>query len=122
MSWWWEFFDQRGLTSYFDRVRVIRDRMLAAGGGDFKGLTASAPGATALAVRCGHTVFVYVRNPLAESQTTTVSVPVAVSSAERYDPEAGHFEPLSPSHSAVGNSEFAVALAPQRSQVLILRE
>lgn len=33
MSWWWEYFENRGMMTYFRGVREISDRMLAAGNG-----------------------------------------------------------------------------------------
>ena len=58
MSWWWEYFDNRGLVPYFQKVREVSDLMLEAGGGSFEAVPATLPGGV-LAVRCGDTVFTY---------------------------------------------------------------
>ncbi|MFA7139801.1 MAG: DUF5060 domain-containing protein [Proteiniphilum sp.] len=63
MSWWWEYFEVRGLTPYFRGVREINDRMLAAGKGEFEPLTVSAGEMHAYSVKCGDEVYVYVYNP-----------------------------------------------------------
>ena len=58
MSWWWEYFENRGLVPYFRKVREVSDLMLEAGGGSFEAVEADEPGAV-LAVKCGNTIFVY---------------------------------------------------------------
>ena len=63
MSWWWEWFDNRGVLSYLRHVRTVSIRMLADGRGAFIPVEASAEGAEAFAVRCGKTTWVYVYNP-----------------------------------------------------------
>ena len=63
MSWWWEWFDNRGMISYFRNVRRVSDRMLKAGKGRFEPLEVKADGAEAFAVRCGARTWVYVFNP-----------------------------------------------------------
>lgn len=122
MSWWWEFFDERGLTAYFARVRAIRDRMLAAGGGDFQELPVAGTECAALGVRCGHTAFVYVRNASPERHDARVSLRFPSTSAERYDPETGRSEPLAAAVATDGAAEFRLSLAPDESVVLILGE
>ena len=73
MSWWWEYFDNRGMVPYFKGVRKVSDLMLASGGGSFEKLEAEANGAEAFAVRCGKRIFAYVFNPGAEA-VNSVSV------------------------------------------------
>lgn len=63
MSWWWEFFQDRGLVPYFRNVRTVSDMMLEAGGGEFEQVKVEADGADAFAVRCGKSLFVYAYNP-----------------------------------------------------------
>lgn len=41
MSWWWEFFDSRGMTSCYANVRTISDLMLEAGDGSMERIDAS---------------------------------------------------------------------------------
>ncbi|MBU3814574.1 MAG: DUF5060 domain-containing protein [Candidatus Bacteroides intestinipullorum] len=63
LSWWWEYFDARGMTAYYRGVRDICDRMLAAGRGSFEPLEVKAGHSQAFAVRCGEEIYVYVFNP-----------------------------------------------------------
>ena len=63
MSWWWEWFDNRGMVGYFRNVRLVSDRMLKAGNGCFEPLEVKAGDAEAFAVRCGAVTWVYVYNP-----------------------------------------------------------
>jgi hypothetical protein len=62
MSWWWEFFDDRGVTPYFKGIRDISDQMLAAGNGSFDTVTVRGNGVEAYAVKCGENYYVYVLN------------------------------------------------------------
>lgn len=74
MSWWWEFFQDRGLVPYFKNVRTVSDMMLERGGGEFEQVKVEAGGADAFAVRCGKSVFVYAYNPGKKPVTISVNV------------------------------------------------
>jgi|SRR6218665_394147 len=65
LSWWWEYFDNRGTDAYLLHVRSVMDQMLKAGKGDFKPLNATVedPGIVKYAMKCGDMAFVYVYNP-----------------------------------------------------------
>jgi len=73
MSWWWEYFENRGMVPYFRNVRYVNDRMLKFGKGKFEPVKVEAHGADAFAVRCGKRVYVYVYNPT-EHFVTGISV------------------------------------------------
>lgn len=79
MSWWWEYFDERGTTDHLRPVRAVMDRMLAAGDGAFAPLEAHAEGNTPapLAVRCGSSSFVLLINETAAAVDGTVRLPPA---------------------------------------------
>ena len=66
LSWWWEFFDDRRMTSYFKGVREMNDQMLEAGNGEFQKIDVRADGLQAFGVQCGKKLFVYLLN---ESET-----------------------------------------------------
>ncbi|MES2278120.1 MAG: DUF5060 domain-containing protein [Bacteroidota bacterium] len=74
MSWWWEYFDNRGTDAYFDRIKTISDQMLAAGKGSFEQVrvTASVTDAKMYAVKCGDKLFVYAFNPTDIVQKTDI--------------------------------------------------
>lgn len=62
MSWWWEFFENRGMMRYIKPVREISDLMLESGKGEFDPLSLTAPDVEMYAVKCGPKVFVYFFN------------------------------------------------------------
>jgi hypothetical protein len=55
MSWWWEYFDNRGTDAYYTRVRKITDMMMVAGKGKFTQIpiTVKNTGVKIFAVKCG---------------------------------------------------------------------
>ena len=83
MTWWWEFFESRGMTPYMRGVREISDRMLNAGKGEFAPVEVSAGLIEAYAVRCGATVFVYLLNNSRSPAASEISLGVA--GRGRYD-------------------------------------
>jgi len=62
MSWWWEFFEDKGMNSYFKGVREINDKMLQAGNGEFEVLPIQASNLDAFCIKCGEDIFVYLYN------------------------------------------------------------
>jgi hypothetical protein len=88
MSWWWELFDDQKMTPYFNAVRDISDRMLAAGKGQFEQVPVQAGLLHAQAVRCGGTYFVYLLNASDSTIRTGVLLDAAgKGSVEAYDPD-----------------------------------
>jgi hypothetical protein len=64
MTWWWEFFHERGTTTYFNRVRDVSDKMLASGDGAFEQVTVAVVGSglEAYGVRTEESYYVYLLN------------------------------------------------------------
>jgi hypothetical protein len=64
MSWWWEFFENRGMMSYFKPVSEMNRMMLDAGNGRFESfeVKTNQKGVQAYAVRCGKKIFAYLYN------------------------------------------------------------
>jgi len=62
MSWWWEYFEDRGMNPYFKAVREISDQMLASGNGSFEKTFVEADSLEAFSVKCGGKIFVYLFN------------------------------------------------------------
>ena len=125
MTWWWEFFDQRGLTAYFAGVREISDRMLAAGNGRFAEVPSTAGAATSLAVRCGASTFVYVLNPTDAPVAARLELPQLASDhqvVEYFDPKNRHWQ-SDPTGRTVpaGKGLPTIALAPHQAVILVLR-
>ena len=75
MSWWWEYFENRGLVPYFQNVRYVNDRMLKFGKGSFEPVEVEADGAEAFAVRFGGIIYVYACNP-SSNPVSTLRIPV----------------------------------------------
>ena len=123
MSWWWEYFENRGLMPYFRGVRLISDRMLADGKGAFEQLSVICPPAEAMAVRCGETIYVYLYNNSSEALGRT---PLTVNLAARGRYAVHSFDPASlafAGHGAIGTEgRFVldgVELAPYGERIYI---
>lgn len=67
MSWWWEYFENRGMMTYFRGVRAVSDRMLAAGNGAFEEVKTECAPLETMSVKCGRTLFVYLYNNSAKA-------------------------------------------------------
>lgn len=124
LSWWWEYFDERGTTTAMAGVRTIQERMLAAGGGDFAATVAEADGSPVLAVRCGRTVFVLLENPGATDRSITVRLPAGAEApgpAALFDPAAGLWTRLPDAPAGPGPVELpGLALPAGAIRVLLL--
>lgn len=127
MSWWWEFFEDRGLMPTFSRVRTILDRMLKAGQGSFLSLpaSASAPHQKAMAVLCGKTQFAYLLNNTKTEVTTDLSIEIGDQpSAEvtLYFPETGSFKSLGPLTTQAKTITIKDLKLPARTDVVAILE
>ena len=87
MSWWWEYFENRGMVPYFRNVRYVNDRMLKFGKGHFEQVEVEADGAEAFAVRFGGILYVYAYNP-SSRPVSALRIPVerALRSAPKVTP------------------------------------
>lgn len=72
MTWWWEFFDERNMTPYFQSVREINDRMLKSGKGSFEVKDIQAGKLDAYAVQCKDDQFIYLLNNTKDKVSTTI--------------------------------------------------
>jgi len=80
MSWWWEYFEDRGMTTYFKGVREINDRMLVAGKGDFVPVSAKAGNLEAYSVKCGEQIFAYVFNATQDTLSADLTLNISTNS------------------------------------------
>ncbi|MBQ9893201.1 MAG: DUF5060 domain-containing protein [Bacteroidales bacterium] len=97
MSWWWEWFADKGTDRSLKAVRYVSDRMLAAGKGEFSPVGASAgEKATAMAVRCGKRTYLYVWNPSGEKPVDDVTLdsPAQRRSIRKLDSGSCRFRPF----------------------------
>lgn len=92
MSWWWEFFEDRGTDKYITRVRRIYDMMVASGKGSYiQQEVIAGDSAIALAVTAGTKTYIYVYNPSRNNIKTSVelkTLPGKTGKIQRYDPDA----------------------------------
>ncbi|RYE31701.1 MAG: hypothetical protein EOP42_10215 [Sphingobacteriaceae bacterium] len=100
MSWWWEYFDNRGTDAYFNKIKTVSDQMLAAGKGDFKIITvdSSIPNIKTYGVQCGNKVFVYAYNPENTAQKVDFTIEGNLKSnfeVLAYDCESGIYKNVS---------------------------
>jgi hypothetical protein len=98
MTWWWEFFENRGMMEYFNNVRVFSDSMLHDCKGNFESfeVTGVGEGMQAYGVRCPGRSFVYVYNNSANDGTiciTADNLPLARQAIQTYNCETGRFNP-----------------------------
>ncbi|MHA4894224.1 DUF5060 domain-containing protein [Pedobacter sp. PWIIR3] len=126
LSWWWEFFDDRGTDAYIRNVSTISKEMLKAGKGLFSKLDVSTEtsGIEVYAVKRGTHRFIYVYNPgrLAVSPVLTLpgKTAVPVKKIQQYDCETGKYLTATP---ALINDKGQLAnftLAPNTDTVFIL--
>jgi hypothetical protein len=125
MSWWWEFFDARGMTPTFRAVREISDRMLEAGKGSFDAMAVAAAGAEAFAVRCGGSVFAFLLNGRTDTLVCDAVFPGLakdglVRRVEAFAPADRRLRPQAAVASGRDLTVPGIALAGREELVLIL--
>lgn len=87
LSWWWEYFDNRGTDAYLSRVKEISGEMLEAGKGSFSPLRVSATdSAEVMGVRCGRKIFIYAYNPSRSVKNIMISFPESEKNSWQYTP------------------------------------
>ena len=122
MSWWWEFFDNRGMTAYFKGVREINDKMLAAGKGAFEKIPVEAGKLEAYGVQCGKTIFVYLFNPTQATLTEDLTVNVNTGKSfkgQRFDPNTCKYQNVT---LQAGNAVKGISLDAKNEMVYILTQ
>ncbi len=126
MSWWWEYFENRGMMSYFARVRVILDQMMKDGKGSFVPVEVAIDQSQVkvYGVKCGKTSFIYLFNPTTETKICSVNLPVQKLPQEVkiYICDSGKFE----SHNRFGLKDqrlvfSEISLSPKSDKVIIIK-
>lgn len=76
LSWWWEYFDNRGTDAYFARVRTILDEMMISGKGSFEkvGATVDDNELEIYSVKCGNKTFIYLYNDTEAEKLANISI------------------------------------------------
>jgi hypothetical protein len=117
MTWWWEYFDNRGTDAYLVKVREISDKMMAAGKGSFERIAVKNNDSTNVVygVKCGNNVFVYAYNPGAEAKDIALEFNAGSKVKQqltRYDCETGKYSKpifITPSSGKVNISKQSLA-------------
>ncbi|RVU03004.1 DUF5060 domain-containing protein [Mucilaginibacter limnophilus] len=127
MSWWWEYFNNRGTDAYYKNVKLIADIMINAGKGSFERieLSASNYNIKAYGVKCGTKTFIYVWNPSEIQQAgrikfeiyNTASVKIAI-----YGCESGKFTKSTDLKANAGKYSLQLSLAQTSDKVFVLSE
>ena len=97
MSWWWEFFEYHGTYDYIAIVSKMSRMMMEAADGDFSCVDcAGSAESTALAVRAGKKIFVYIHNNNDSDFTAgySISVPEGGYAIECFDTKTGQTSAL----------------------------
>ncbi|MBL7968764.1 MAG: DUF5060 domain-containing protein [Prolixibacteraceae bacterium] len=126
MSWWWEFFENRGMMSYFKPVSEINRMMLEAGKGKFDlfEVKTNRDGIQAYGVRCGKMSFVYLYNS-GESctgiQLSGIEKPNAKARLSRFVCETGKYYNLKCSFLPDNGLKIEqLELSPKSNTILIV--
>lgn len=123
LSWWWEYFDEKGMAPYFQRVNEINKLMLSAGNGKFAAipLSVSDKNITAFALVAGDKPFIYLFNRAEKPVSARIQFEKPLTkidyNAKAYSPETGKY-------SKFGNIQIEqgtdIRLGASEDKVLIL--
>lgn len=129
MSWWWEFFNDRGTDVYFKGVREISDHMIAVGGGSFTRMPATSPGTglEVFAMKCGEQYFLYAVNTTTSTvanKTLTFSLSADKTLNVKYfNPETLVYQDLGSITSSSKNIQISnVSFMGRESKIYILAD
>jgi hypothetical protein len=124
MSWWWEYFEDRGLNPYFKGVREISDQMLAAGNGSFENISVKADSLEAFGVKCGDKLFVYLFNKTKSVIKSDLSINETKNTqykVQSFSTMKREYKDLDkPTYSSLGIGIKGLSLNPKDEIVLIL--
>ncbi len=124
MSWWWEYFEDRGMNPYFKGVREISDQMLTAGNGSFEKISVKADSLEAFSIKCGDKLFVYLYNKTKSDIKSDISINETKNTNYRvqsFSTMRREYKDLDkPTYSSSGIGIEGLALNPEDEIVLIL--
>lgn len=123
MTWWWELFDTRKMTPYFNGVRQISDEMLKAGNGSFEQFAVITDRIESHGVQCSNKYFVYLLNNTGEKITSPVSFAFKGKGAvvKQFDPSTRQYKTLAGSAIMHGRIEIDnLSLDTKKETVLVI--
>ena len=99
MSWWWEFFEDRDIMSYFKNVKEISDEMLVSGNGEFQQITieSNQKSLTIFGVQCGEKIYTYIISQDDNEKSVDLIYPgynSLISGLQYFDCETGNYHPV----------------------------
>jgi len=110
MTWWWEFFDTRNMTTYFKSVREINDLMLDAGNGSFEMITAITNIIESYALKWGNKIFISLLN----NSNSAASSDIEIINHEIKQCKGQSFTPLNMNYTNLGkvkNTENGIEIS-----------
>jgi hypothetical protein len=124
MSWWWEYFDNRKTDEYMKKIRLVSDKMLAAGHGKFEQVAVKTSDSTIIAygVKCGNKTFIYGYNPSSAEKKTALefSFKGKAVNTELFDCETGKTTKASLAGYIRGQANFSTMLPAAGDKILIV--
>lgn len=78
MTWWWEYFEEKGTNQYLSSVEQMNAKMLDSGKGNFQPITSSTnnPAVASMATQAGYNVFIYVYNKTQTEESFSLNVDI----------------------------------------------
>lgn len=95
MTWWWEFFDEKGTIKYFKPVQTLWTEMLKAGDGNIQALVVSVKNKNIITygVQCNETNFIYLQNSSTKQSKVQFSIAIKPNTTMRsFNTQTGDFE------------------------------
>lgn len=122
MTWWWEFFDERNMTPYFQAVRQINDQMLAIDS-PITPVPSQAAQFQALAVNVGDTYFVVALNHADQPNTDQLTLEIAPGryQLQQFDPDTRQYADLEAQQTESGTLRLSAALDGMDELVFVLK-
>jgi hypothetical protein len=124
LSWWWEYFDEKGLTSYFQRLNEINNLMLQAGKGDYAPIVLSTDNKDTkiFCVKAGGKYFIYLFNSSAKLTSLKIKFEKPflkeIYQTQAYSPETGKYSRF---NDITINKGFEISLEPHEDKILVLQ-
>ncbi len=123
MTWWWEFFDQQEMTSYYKSVSGVSAQMLLAGNGSFEPATVTAGTLEKFAIKCGQKYYFYLLNGGSATATATVILKVSANSEytiKTLEPTTNQTTILSNKTAVSGSLNLGSLSLPSKTEIVYI--
>jgi len=127
MSWWWEFFENRGMMSYFAIVKQINDDMLQVGKGSFEKLDVKSneKSMEVYGVKCGSKKYIYLYNASQKDKKialSNINLTKIKGNVQVLDCESGNYKTAKYNRTSDGSIAVSeLVLSPKKEIVLIIK-